>query len=78
MLTELNKKIDKINKRIDWEMEVPLPSKRALDINEKVHIITAVTFVSIGLLTTSKWLIGIGVLSGISATFTHSEKKSYE
>lgn len=78
MIKELNQKLNKLNKSIDWNMEVPIPSKRALEINEKVHIITSVTCVSIGLLTTSKWLIGIGVLSGISATFTHAEKKSYE
>ncbi len=59
-------------------MEVPIPSKRALEINEKAHIIISGTCVSIGVLTTSKWLIGIGILSGISATFTHAGKKSYE
>ncbi|MDT2747918.1 hypothetical protein [Vagococcus fluvialis] len=75
MIKEVNQKINKINKKIGLNMEIPLPSRRTLEINEKVNIATSVTCLSIGMLTTSKWLIGIGILSGISATFTHVEKK---
>ncbi|MEG0286972.1 MULTISPECIES: hypothetical protein [Vagococcus] len=75
MIKEINQQVNRINKKIGLNMEIPMPSKATLEINEKVNIATSVTCLSLGVLTTSKWLIGLGILSGLSATFTHVEKK---
>ena len=75
MIKEINQQVNRINKKIGLNMEIPMPSKTTLEINEKVNIATSVTCLSLGVLTTSKWLIGLGILSGLSATFTHVEKK---
>lgn len=54
MIKEMNQKINKINKKIGLNMEIPLPSRRTLEINEKVNIATSVTGLSIGMLIINK------------------------
>lgn len=75
MIKEINQQVNRVNKKIGLNMEIPMPSKKTLEINEKVNIATSVTCLTLGTLTSSKWLIGLGILSGLSATFTHVEKK---
>ena len=75
MIKEINQQVNRINKKIGLNMEIPMPSKKNLEINEKVNIATSVTCLTLGVLTSSKWLIGLGILSGLSASFTHVEKK---
>ncbi len=75
MIKEINQKVNQINQKIGLNMEIPMPSRKTLGINETINIVTAVVCLSIGGLTSSKWLLGLGVLSGLSATFTHVEKK---
>ncbi|HCM88607.1 MULTISPECIES: hypothetical protein [Vagococcus] len=75
MLKEMNQKINQINKKIGVNMEISMPSKRVLEINEKSNILISVTCLSLGTLTSSKILLGLGILSGVSAIVTHVEKK---
>lgn len=75
MIKEINEQVNRVNKKIGLDIVIPMPSKTTLKTNEKVNIAVSITCLSIGILTTSKWLIGLGVLGGISATFAHMEIK---
>ena len=75
MIKTINNKVNQINKKIGLNMEIPLPSKNTLEINEKVNIAASITCLSASVLTSSKILLGLGILTGVSAVFTHVEKK---
>lgn len=78
MIKTINKKVNSINKRVGLDFEIPLPSRKTLDINETLNIITSVTCLSVGAVVGSKILVGLGVLSGLSASLTHVEKKKLD
>lgn len=75
MIKTINKKVNSINKRVGLDFEIPLPSRKTLDINETLNIITSVTCLSVGVVVGS---VGLGVLSGLSASLTHMEKKKLD
>lgn len=75
MIRTINRSINNINKKIGLDLTISMPSKELLAFNEKTNTVIAVASVSVGVLTSSKVLFGLGVVAGIGAGVSHIEKK---
>lgn len=75
MIKTINKKINQVNKKVGLDVEIPMPSRRALKFNEVSNCVIAGTCLTVSLLTSSKILLSLGIISAISAGVTHLEKK---
>lgn len=75
MITSVNKKMNRFSKRIGIDIEIPLPSRRSVELSSKINTAVALTCIGVSIVTSSKVMLGLGVLSGISASIANSESK---
>lgn len=76
MIKTINKRINKINRAIGLDLVIKEPSKEALTMNQWINAAATVTCVSLGIVYSSKVLLGLGALSAAGMAIVQLEKKA--